>query len=234
MIFSTGILTCMRMPRYIERTLRSFMDTGGHEASTYIRILDNDARSMLLREGNKAEFRSEPPRYYYAGKTPVRECAAGHARLLRELRECQPEYGLVIEDDVRFARGWIHFLDRILPVIRKVSGGRFILKLFSMLEVPSAAVEGDWVEFLPDRYWGNQATLYPLEVLKMDLPDFLHRQCLQDSQTLPSDSAIGQWCRNHGIATLATNPSLVDHLGDVSAIDTGVERRAWRFQEEVE
>lgn len=127
---------------------------------------------------------------------------------------------LILEDDIRFARGWRSRLDCTLKVLEERYGSEFVLALY-------AAVFSDrkrrqqgrlYVEYPYDNFIGTQGIYYPAKV-RLDFAKYLKVHGVVANET-HYDLLLRKYLIQSGVPLLATAPCLIQHIGKASAIRT--------------
>jgi mannosyltransferase OCH1-like enzyme len=120
---------------------------------------------------------------------------------------------LILEDDVRFAKGWrdrfLHCADRM----HREHDGIFVLTLYwPHPGIPAATKAGPLGHRCNSKaFWGTQGVYFP-EAVRRDFAEYLKLYGVDDN-LMPHDVMIGHFCAEQGIPILATVPSLVQHTG---------------------
>lgn len=118
---------------------------------------------------------------------------------------------LIIEDDVEFRPNWPALLDAATAKLRArhMQPERFFLSLYC----PHWLV-GDTVARYRERtFFGTQGQ-FVSDAVRRELADYLDRHRAETTV----DALIARWAPSAGVPLLATVPSLVQHVGRVSAL----------------
>ena len=138
---------------------------------------------------------------------------------------------LVIEDDVRFARGWLPRLAATVAALKE-SAGDFALSLYCPWDFPRAAyLEGRlYAEYPLERFYGTQAVYYTAKT-RQGFAAYLKKHGVVANRE-PYDVLLWQYLSEAGLPLFAAAPSLVQHRGTQST-GLGVWHDAPSFQEDV-
>jgi len=123
---------------------------------------------------------------------------------------------LVIEDDIRFARGWLSRLTATLAALEEASIGDFALSLYCPADFPlTAYFRGQlYAEYPLGRFYGTQAVYYTAKT-RRGFGAFLKNHGVVANQE-PYDVLLWQYLSEVGLPLFATAPSLVQHKGEQS------------------
>jgi hypothetical protein len=211
------ILTAPRQPDTLSLTIRSLTETGFFKRpeNLPVRLVAGSPHCNLdLYDDSRFEIdlmsRREASRFNFSSADATTRALFGHRRALRA--EGKAEFRLVLEDDLRFAEGWMERLNKILRAAQEEYGDRFLLSLY----LPGPETEpidaynsgSHWIRYPHLGFFGSQAILYPASVRE----DFM-RATASCADTWPHDMALGRTLLRLGIPILATAPSLVQHVG---------------------
>lgn len=139
---------------------------------------------------------------------------------------------LVIEDDVRFARGWLARLTATLAALEAASTQDFVLSLYCPADFPLASYfRGElYVECPLNQFYGTQAVYYTARA-RQGFGAFLKKHGVVANRE-PYDVLLWQYLSEVGLPLFATAPSLVQHMGKQST-GLGGWHDAPSFQEDV-
>ena len=213
------LITVARPVPYVHRLLQSLYDTGFHIRYPKLHIVAGGPDTTYLdpyrgKDGYEIHEMSAVEKDLWGEMGGLPRCAFGHYRMLRLIEDYDWEEALLIEDDIIFARGWHQYLGSILPEIREAHGDQFMLALYQHHMCKVEYEQGHrWYPLKSDLYYGGLAELHTRESVK-GLPEYLWRTSMKG--TMASDFATGKHLRRRGITLLATAPSLVQHIGEVS------------------
>ncbi len=123
---------------------------------------------------------------------------------------------LVIEDDVRFAQGWLARLAVTLAALEASSVEDFVLSLYCPSDFPLAGYfRGELsVEYPLGWFYGTQAVYYTAKT-RQGFGAYLKKHGVVANRE-PYDVLLWQYLSEAGLPLLATAPSLVQHRGKQS------------------
>ena len=127
---------------------------------------------------------------------------------------------LVLEDDIRFARGWCGRLNVTLTALEKMHGSDFVLALYApWFSVLKGVEDGSlYVEYPHNRFFGTQGIYYPSKI-RLGFSKFLKRHGVTANEN-HYDILLQQYLFQSDIPIFATAPCLIQHIGKTSAIQT--------------
>jgi len=217
---ATAITTAPRAVSYLQKTLRSISSAGfdidliAADCGKYIVEGDIPVLCSDVRLGSQGNFLAA----------------------LDVLLTCDVEAILVFEDDIRVARGLRKWLDTALwpddpdeiGAISLYTPSQDHFGLSGWFRYDLTPTDMDKAPFR--RLSGACAYLMPFKSALR-----YARECRFDRK-LTRDRAMAQWCQNAGLGYIAHTPSLVEHIGAVSAVRETVActRQARIFVEDVE
>lgn len=248
---STALVTVPRQEDYLNQTIRSLEESKFFEfpRDVPLRLVAGcpDTSHLDSYKEQPTKFVIDPLGPHEASeigfdlldKKP--RCAFGHYRAMRSLLSVESKWdvALICEDDVRFARGWRAYLDRLIPEIRQKYGDRWMLTLYR-IDHPHQKGTAEELKkgsryFEPDKsllFCGTQAVVYPQETLKL-MPQCLLEGCIRKFVE-PVDITLGEFAKKQGIAILVSVPSLVQHIGNITTGQSDWFHQAECFLESVE
>jgi hypothetical protein len=248
---AVALVTVPRPEGYIKQTISSLEDSGFFlfHRDLPLRLVAGglDTSHIERLKAKPTKFMLDPLEDAEAAKLGFhsldrkQRCAFGHLRAMRHLLSAGPGWdtALIIEDDVRFAKGWRRYLDRVVSAIRRIYGERWMLTLY---RIDHAHQKGTLAEhqkgrtyYEPDEsapFWGTQAIVYPRETLKL-MPESLIEGCIKRF-VQPVDITLGDFAKRNGIPILVSVPSLVQHIGDNTTGQSSWFHQAECFLESVE
>jgi hypothetical protein len=206
------VMSCNRSPAYLSETLRSYHETGGYDQGwplpkvsmtplselakikpEFVALERPENIARAKREGLSTDFDLSAYRRISAN------FAAAHGRL-----EHPGHYFLLLEDDIRFAKGWIEKLEKVTFMISAGYGERWVLSLYHGKPATNKIALPD-ANFTKAKYYegGGEATLFSPEVVSEFSPE-MYRHCFEDFPV---------FCAERNISMLTTLPSLVQHIG---------------------
>jgi len=228
---ATALLSVPRPEGYVHQTIRSLGETGffdrtenlplrlvtGTKETDHLEPYRKDSVRFLIDPVSEDEAREIG--LDALGVKP--RCAFGHYRAMRHLLAAEDSWDVVLvcEDDVRFCRGWIDYLARIVEEIERELGFPWLLTLYrvshawqrSMKEEVEKGARWFRVPQL-DEFWGTQAIVYSKGALRM-MPEALLEGCIRRF-VAPVDLTIGRRASERNVVKLASVPCLVQHMGD--------------------
>lgn len=243
---SYTILTTPRKEQYLENTVQSLYKTGffnrpenlplqivsGAPDSSHLRPFLSDP-SFVVDQMSEEEAREF---HWHGSGVPLR-VVKGHRRCLHPLRAIPgASFVMVMEDDIRFAQGWIQRLERTLEEITARFSDRFLLSLYAPgSSEPENALEAyrkghKWIQRSYDSFYGTQAILYPVVVRDTfmyetavrpdDIKPSLPGKEMDRPYGLPYDLMLPAVMKALGIPILSTVPCLVQHVGRSTSINS--------------
>lgn len=221
--WAVGVTTAPRAVPTLERTLESLAAAGWSDVRLF------------------AEPGSEVPRKFSA--LPV---TSRHSRLgafpnwylgLAELVMTFPEADayFLSQDDVLFARGLRAYLEAHLWPQPRLG----VVSVYCPAPYTRNRAAGFYVEEHGRETWGALAYLFPNASARAVLgtPQVVNHRLRQTGGDHQIDGLVGQWCRITRLPYLVHEPSLAQHIGDVSTVFPGTsnsgKRRADLFLEDV-
>jgi hypothetical protein len=220
---SYSILTTPRQEPYLKDTLRSLDETGffdkpehfplrlicGSLDSSHVEEYRNDSRFHIDR---MSEVEAEQKMFSIAGV--ALRCTWGHHRALH-YDKANPDCDavLVMEDDLKFARGWLKHMQSAVQEIISLYGRRWLLTLYvPQFKEPLEAYRAGkkWISRGYAGFYGAQAILYPLGVR-----DSYMAYLTGHPVNLPHDLALPEVMKALGIPMFTTAPCLVQHTGKI-------------------
>ncbi len=250
------VLTAPRSRDYLGATLDS-LRASGYLAPPGVApvqvVLGSPESGPIARyemAGSEVRVRSMPPELALearsGGLDARQRCSLGHCSWMRvaceDCEDCEegrrPEYVLACEDDIVFSRGWAGYLEGVLRDVEAQGPAPAIVCLYRPF-LPGRTRDrtrdrferGErWFPF-SDHFWGLQAVVYPTRILK-DLADYVYENTIVAYRD-PVDIVIGRFAWSRGIRTIATAPSLVDHVGQETTVESQFHKADY-FVESVE
>lgn len=242
---SYSIVTYPRPAGYLDQTIKSL------DASGFFKV--KDRLPLRLVSGSPDSSHLDPylsdKRFLVDHMTPDEaielhwfqsggglRAIKAHRRALHPLRvNPGAQFVLVMEDDIKFAKGWVPRLEKTLKKVIKKYSDRFLLTLYSAGD--GNAVDGVLTAYRAGRFWverpsgfyGVQAVLYPTIVRDAYMVETAVRpvdqerepgQMMDRSFGHPHDLLLPRIVKQLGIPVLATAPSLVQHIGIESGADS--------------
>ena len=211
--------THRREPSYLEETLASYRETCDHPLKILVHELpgeDEYCSDRFLTPEEHAEKQSLGTRVRVAHAT----------RLALEMADSEV---ILLQDDVKFAPGWLGKLADALTALDAEQRAHALVSLYSHR---TSEVEG-LVRWDPKSYWGLQAMFFGEEARRAAIERAfqtsgpLRMWPKENGPTAPgADVRLQQWLLADPKYTLyAIYPSLVQHTGMVSSIATKIPSR---------
>jgi hypothetical protein len=200
------IMTVAREGNYLPRTLDGLGPDAaatlmvGSTETGYLAPFRDDARLTVVSpsEEEYAPWRSRGVRHRASWN--YWRCLE-HGRRARRL--------LVVEDDVVFAKGWEDYLGRVVDEVERHEWD-YVLSVYS--PHPLAGAEGrTFVPVDERRFFGTQGVLFAGGA-SGSFADYLRDHGV-DRLERSYDLNLGLYAAGSGTPLLATNPSLVQHVG---------------------
>lgn len=125
---------------------------------------------------------------------------------------------LVLEDDIRFARGWRKRLNAALVELEERHTSDFVLSLYArQFSVQEAYQSGRlYVEFPFGQFIGTQGIYYPTKI-REGFAKYLKAHGVVANSYI-YDFLLREYLMQSGIPLFATAPCLIQHIGKISAI----------------
>ena len=125
---------------------------------------------------------------------------------------------LVIEDDIRFARGWWMRLESILVALEEHHGTDFVLALYAPWFFPQEGYQHGqlYVEYPLKKFYGTQAIYYTAKT-RQGFAKYLKIHGVVALENI-YDFLLREYLLQSGLPLFAAAPSLVQHIGERSAI----------------
>jgi hypothetical protein len=117
---------------------------------------------------------------------------------------------IALQDDVRFARDWLTKTVEIADYAAGDHGEDFILALYAAYRFKRKP----YFLYNPLRFYGNQA-LYMTPKARHGLLNYMYMA----DQFKPDDMMVKDYVQHSGTRLLAAYPSLVQHVGECSAVE---------------
>jgi len=127
---------------------------------------------------------------------------------------------LVLEDDVRFARGWCTRLDATLAVLESRHGSDFVLAVYAAWFSASKARQPNqlYVKYPHEEFCGTQGIYYPSKV-RQGFAKYLKVHGVVANED-HYDAILRKYLIQANIPLFATTPCLIQHMGRASVIET--------------
>lgn len=127
---------------------------------------------------------------------------------------------LVLEDDVRFARGWCARLDATLAALEDRHGSNFVLAMYAAWFSASKAKRPGqlYVEYPREDFCGTQGIYYPAQV-RQGFAKYLKLHGVVANED-HYDVILREYLIQADIPLFATTPCLIQHMGRASVIET--------------
>jgi|SRR5579871_2883667 len=222
-----SVITVPRKEPYLLNLVENLKTTGFFADSKNLPlrlVAGSPDCSYLLSYSDPEMFLVDPMGYEEAKKTSwgiaglALRATMGHRRCLDQNRvNPGSSYILVMEDDIKFADGWIVRFSEILEEAISVYSNRFILSLYtpgSPTPLDAYRSGKKWILRSHSEFYGVQAVLFPLAVR-----DEFMKESTERPTFLPHDLSLGKVLGKLGIPILSTAPCLVQHVGRVSSAE---------------
>lgn len=145
-------------------------------------------------------------------------------------KEC--DYVLMLQDDGRFAKGWLPRLRATVEDAKNRLGEWWCLTLFAFTDVPLPMPQDSrlWSHLVARGFIGGHALLFPTGAAH-EFAKMLVANCFSDPPQY-DDMLLRVFAAKTGIKLLASVPSLVQHMGRQSTLGNPFFETAW-FRESV-
>lgn len=229
-----AIITSPRKPFYLHDTVRSLRETGLFKDPSHLpvrllcsrRFRGNDADLKPYRNNKDFSIEQNKEAGLPVGAKPTRawngdiarDVCVNHRQGVLGFLNSYASHLCIFEDDVKLSHGWMDRLDATLTDIETVHGNRWILTLFARdTDEPLKQMRQGrkWYYYEKRPYWGTLGTIYPRDLL-LSMPEFILNKCIMNYEH-PIDELVGYFADENKIPFLASAPSLVQHIGDISS-----------------
>lgn len=240
---SFQISTVYREHGYVHKTLESLKETGFFENPSNLPLNlvvgSDDASYLQAYEGMPDKYKihamSREQASVLAGLGGMQKAALNHGRCLSpEHVNADAELIAVIEDDVRFARGWTKRFDQAVEGVSSSYGNTWVMCMYTPLTDESAVAAREskrWFDRKWDWFFGTQGTVYPKWVAAGFVEE-INTFCV-NPLVKPYDIALSEFLRRLKIPIVATAPCLVQHMGSVSQGVCGHFHQSKGFMDEI-
>lgn len=128
---------------------------------------------------------------------------------------------LILEDDLRFTRGWRARLESTLSVLEKQNGSDFLLSLYMASDITPVVFQPSqlYVGYPSAEFFGTQAIYYPAKI-RTDFARYLKAHGVVANESF-YDILLRGYLLQSGTPLFSTNPCLVQHTGKKSVSQTG-------------
>lgn len=125
---------------------------------------------------------------------------------------------LALEDDIRFARGWLSRFEATLSVLEERHGSDFLLSLYvpSILTPKRSRCSRLYLDYLQNHFFGAQGIYYPAKV-RHGFVKYLKAHGVVACEN-HYDFLLRDYLIQSDVPLFATNPCLIQHVGKESAI----------------
>jgi hypothetical protein len=225
---SFQIATVFRENGYIHRTISSLEETGffddqnrlplnlvvGSEDDAYLHPYKNDAAKFKIHVMSE----EDADRFGLSKLGPMERAGLTHSLCLADKHTNQEASLLVVlEDDVRFAQGWIKRLHEAVISVSSTYGSNWVMCLYTALTDESAVAARQGKKWFPRKYdwfFGTQGTTYPREIGRAFASEIMLKAV--NPFLKPYDLLLSEFLRSREVPIVATAPCLVQHMGNVS------------------
>jgi hypothetical protein len=136
---------------------------------------------------------------------------------------------LILEDDVRFARGWRRRLDKTIAVLESRYGADFVLTIYDPWNWPAKENEL-YAEYPREQFTGTQGVYYPAK-MRQAFAKYLKVKGVIGNKN-HYDYLLRDFLIQGDIPLFATSPSLIQHMGR-NTTGLGIWHQAPGFVEDV-
>lgn len=149
----------------------------------------------------------------------------------RCLTQCIPGQrgSLVLEDDVKFARGWRLRLDMTIATLENHYGPKFVLTIYDPWNCTPRG-SSLYAEYTRNNFTGTQGVYYPSEI-RQDFAKYLRKNGVITNKD-HYDFLLRDYLVEKDVPLFATSPSLIQHMGR-NTTGLGVWHEAPGFIEDV-
>lgn len=228
-----AVITVPRNPFYLVDTVRSLKETGFFKDTNNLplrlvcsgKFKESDENLNPFR--NNTSFQIEhtnvdllsiaKPTSAWNGAL-ARDVCVNHRRGILGLAKSRSTHLCIFEDDIKLSMGWLPRLHETISDIEKSHGNRWILTLFARdTDEPLKKMDQGfkWYPYEKRPYWGTLGTVYPREIA-ISMEPSIWSDCIMDYK-YPIDELVGHYADKNKIPFLASAPSLVQHIGDISS-----------------
>lgn len=130
---------------------------------------------------------------------------------------------LILEDDIRFARGWRTRLSTTIADLEEHHGPDFVLALYSSHGPAWFSMLGRstskqlYADYPPEKFFGTQGMYYTTKS-RQGFAKYLKTNGVIAHKT-HYDFLLGKYLSHAGLPLFATVPSIIQHIGESSAIE---------------
>ncbi len=229
-----AIITFPRTPQYLHRMINSLRETGFFDDAENLplRLVCSAAWGAVSSELD--EYRNNPE-FLVEEVAPEdvrtfqledeqkenapaqRDLCLNHRRALLGFLKSDADYVVVLEDDIRVARGWLPRLRETISEVQATHPSRWIMTLCVIQSEDPLwyAMRGKrWFYDTRLPYYGTQAIVYP-RMVAIEFEFVIHQQCV-NRYKYAIDLLVGIWAFLNNCRIVATAPSLIQHIGEVS------------------
>lgn len=123
---------------------------------------------------------------------------------------------LILEDDVRFARGWQPRLSAILSELHELHGSGFVLAIYSPWDLVLQEHSGErfYAEYPLEKFYGTQGVYYTA-VTRKGFAKYLKVHGMVANEK-GYDYLLRDYLSQAGLPLFAATPSLIQHMGKKS------------------
>lgn len=224
-----AVVTVSRPQGYVHQTIASLEETGffGHPDNLPLRLVVGSPDSAYLERYRERadrfrveEMSAEEARGFGLDRLyGSQRCALTHSRCLGDGRiDKKADLVMVMEDDIRFALGWFARLQLIIEDVMRSHPRGWALSLYTPNSDEPLVCYRRGEKWLRRNYdfsfFGLQAMVYP-RWIAAGFADFVMQNNVL-KYVKPCDHLLIDFMKDRGLPILATAPSLVQHIGELS------------------
>lgn len=212
-VVDVAISTCDRVPQYIHDTLLSMFEADSLCSASPVRLvvcgpdagyLGDVSRSTTVR----VDVLSAADWADMKARDAKRRVAHNFMRVLAGADARRPL--IALQDDICFADGWLVKTHDIVSEITAAHGDDFILALYASYRFKGKP----YYPYNAHLFYGNQA-LYLTPKARTGLLAFFRAA----TKLVPDDMMVKDYVLHSKTKLFVANPSLVQHVGECSAIE---------------
>lgn len=211
------ISTIHREENYLEATLRSLFSTLPVGVEHTVSLVAGSPETGYL-----ASYKSQPEITvvgmgsntwsWIKGRPLTQRASWNYYRCLTHNAAGKRDI-LILEDDVRFARGWWSRLSAILADLLELHGSNFVLTIYSPWDLVLQQHWGErfYAEYPLGKFYGTQGVYYTA-VTRQGFAEYLKLHGLVANEK-GYDYLLRDYLSDAGIPLFASTPSLIQHMG---------------------
>jgi len=211
------ISTVYREENYIEATLQSLFSTQSADAEHSVCLVVGSPEITYLANYQPQPritiFEMGPNTWSWVKGRPLTQRASwNYYRCLTQ--GVTSESGrLILEDDVRFARGWQPRLSAILADLQERHGSGFVLAIYSPWDIVLQEHRGGrfYAEYPLGKFYGTQGVYYTAATRRGFAAYLKVHGLVADEKGY--DFLLRDYLYQAGLPLFAATPSLIQHIG---------------------